>query len=216
MQRLIAALAPLLAAAGLVLPAGAEAKQKVVQLKTLEDPTTQPDAAVCAAAPFKANLKLGARVYAYELSHGRVIMKSARPVGTATACAQITSFAFPAGIQQKFYLQLNLKDGAYVAIGTCTIISNNVPQGGVIAAGCNLALVSAPAGVLGGSAVSNSVFNPFKLAGFNTGSYWTLNLYVADQVKHHDDDGDDDDDDGDDQADTASLSATVYDAGELE
>jgi hypothetical protein len=52
-----------------------------------------------------------------------------------------------------------------------------VPLRGVILAGCTTAIVEAPAGFVGGVAVSNSVFNPFRLPGFSTGSLWTVRLY---------------------------------------
>jgi hypothetical protein len=45
----------------------------------------------------------------------------------ATACAQITNLAFPAGLAQNLYLQLTLREGAPPPPGTCTII-NDVPQ----------------------------------------------------------------------------------------
>ncbi len=68
----------------------------------------------------------------------------------------------------------------FVARGTCTVISNDVPVTGLILAGCTLRLVSFPSEVLGGVATSMSVFNPLQLQGFSTGSFWTLRLYTAD------------------------------------
>jgi hypothetical protein len=64
-------------------------------------------------------------------------------------------------------------------VGTCTIISNNVPESGLVLAGCNLKIDSttAPEGVIGGAVTSVTTFNPFKLAGFATGSYWTAQIY---------------------------------------
>ena len=46
-------------------------------------------------------------------------------------------------------------------------------------AGCALKLVGAPEGVLGGLVTSASVFNPYSIPGFGTGSVWTLHLYTA-------------------------------------
>jgi hypothetical protein len=34
-----------------------------------------------------------------------------------------------------------------------------------------------PEGVAGGAVTSVSTFNPFRLAGFATGSYWTAQIY---------------------------------------
>jgi hypothetical protein len=38
--------------------------------------------------------------------------------------------------------------------------------------------VEVPPGFVGGVATSNSVFNPFRLPGFGTGSLWTVRLYT--------------------------------------
>ena len=63
---------------------------------------------------------------------------------------------------QPFLIQFNLHDGSYTAVGTCTITSNPVPVPRLLLVTCGLTIVSAPAGVLGGSATSASVFNPLR------------------------------------------------------
>jgi len=110
-------------------------------------------------------------------------------VGTATACVRLTNFLFPSGLQQEFYVVFKLPSGDYTAVGTCTLVSNDVPKAGLVLAGCALKVVNSPSGVAGGVATSTSVFNPFKLTGFATGSYWTLQTYdngtVGDGHEHH-------------------------------
>lgn len=54
----------------------------------------------------------------------------------------------------------------------------NVPAGGIILTGCTLTRIAAPPGVVGGSAVGSSVFNPFRCPGFKTGSYRALQRYT--------------------------------------
>jgi hypothetical protein len=152
---------------------------RVYQFRTEEDPEVTGADAFCATAPFPVNVKLNASAYSTRTraSDGLVINQDANRVGTALACAQITNFSFPQGLQQNFMARFELPDGTYDAIGTCTLISNHVPQGGLVLAGCNLRLTNVPAGVIGGAAVSLSVFNPFRLTGFATGSQWTIQAY---------------------------------------
>jgi hypothetical protein len=80
---------------------------------------------------------------------------------------------------QRFAIQFDLEDGTYVASGTCDIVSVTVPAPGVMLAGCALAIEKAPPGVVGGVATSASIFNPYGIPGFGTGSVWTLHLYTA-------------------------------------
>jgi hypothetical protein len=172
--------APRIAALALLAPVAALAQARVLQFRSAEDPASPPDPAVCAQAPFAPNLRIGGSLYTYETRgrSGEVVNDDeARRIGKATACAQITNLAFPPGLAQNFFLQLTLGDGVYTASGTCTIISNDVPRGGLVLAGCNLRLVGAPEGVIGGAVTSLSTFNPFRLQGFATGSYWTAQIY---------------------------------------
>jgi hypothetical protein len=176
----------------LLVPSVALAQARVIQFRSAEDPASPPDPAVCAAAPFASNLRIGGTLYTYETRarDGEVVSDDVRAIGKATACAQITSFAFPPGLAQSFFLQLTLRDGIYTASGTCTIISNDVPRTGLVLAGCNLKLLTFPAGVAGGAVTSLSTFNPFRLPGFATGSYWTAQIYdlAAGSVRRQDSD----------------------------
>jgi hypothetical protein len=159
--------------------AAADDGVRVYQFRTEEDPEVTGGAAFCATAPFAANVVLNASAYSVRTRavDGRVVNQDAARVGTALACAQLTNFTFPPGLQQNFYARFDLPDGSYTAQGTCTLISNNVPVTGLVLAGCTLKLVDSPDGVIGGAATSLSVFNPRRLAGFATGSQWTIQAY---------------------------------------
>ena len=164
--------------------AEAESGVRVYQFRTAEDPDPEHEARTfCTGAPFSAdaNVFLKASVYVENLRSSDALVVSERtdPVGTALACAQITNFAFPEGLQQNFYAQFNLPSGSFTALGTCTLISNNVPTGGLVLAGCALKVIQAPQGFAGGAATSLSVFNPRRLQGFSTGSRWTIQMYES-------------------------------------
>lgn len=151
----------------------------VYRFRSIEDPDFPPDPAVCAAAPFAANVRLGASLWseAVQASEGRVVNPTVRRIGTATACIRITDPTFPPGLQQRFYGRFDVAEGTIVADGTCTLISNDVPRRGLVLGGCNLRVIEAPPHVAGGAVTSLSVFNPARLSGFATGSVWTLQLY---------------------------------------
>jgi hypothetical protein len=160
-------------------PALAHAAERVVQFRSAEDPASPPDKAFCDAAPFHVNVRLGASLYSYEVGRddGRVEQDEGRKIGTATACALLTNFLFPIGLQQNFIVRFDLPEGSFTAVGTCTFATNDVPLRGFVLAGCSLGMTSFPQGVLGGASASLSSFNPFRLPGFSTGSYWTLQYY---------------------------------------
>jgi hypothetical protein len=172
-------------------PALAHAAERVVQFRSAEDPASPPDAAFCDAAPFQVNVRLGASLYSYQVRRddGRVDEDKGRKIGTATACAQLTNFLFPNGLQQNFIVRFDLPQGSFTAAGTCTFATNDVPLRGFVLAGCALQMTAFPQGVMGGAMASLSSFNPFRLAGFNTGSYWTLQYYdSAPEDRHGDSD----------------------------
>jgi hypothetical protein len=163
-------------------PALALAGERTLIVKTFEDERTPADPQVCANAGFTpVNVVLGASVWSLQTraSRGEVMNEAIRQVGTATGCGRMTS-GTPFTPGQLFVIQFDLEDGSYLASGTCDIVSVTVPTPGLMLAGCALKLVSAPAGVLGGLVTSASVFNPYSIPGFGTGSVWTLHLYTAD------------------------------------
>jgi hypothetical protein len=168
---LLALVSPLVAAAY------AAPAERVFVYRTIEDPSVPSHPVSCPYAD--ANVFLGAVVRAVETqaSDGQDVSDRVAQVGTAAACARVTSLA--PGATAPFYIEFTLNDGNYRADGTCTVTSNNVPVNGLVLAGCALRIVEAPAGVIGGSFTSNSIFNPFRLPGFNTGSVWTRRTYVT-------------------------------------
>lgn len=163
-------------------PALALAGERTLVVKTFEDDRFHADLATCQATGYSPlNVILGASVWSLRThaKDGEVVNDAVRFLGTATGCGQMTS-AVPYAAGQLFLIRFDLEDGSYVAKGTCDIASVTVPRVGIMLAGCALRIESGPAGVIGGIATSASVFNPYGLPGFGTGSIWTLHLYTAD------------------------------------
>jgi len=160
-------------------PTATATEPAVFHFRSVEDPDFPPDPAVCAAAPFRSNVPLGASLWAEKTDNhdGRVVDNTKRRIGTATACALITNPTFPPGLPQQFYAQFDVPAGRVTALGACTLVSNDVPRPGLVLAGCHLRVIDAPPEYSGGVVTSLSVFNPGRLANFNTGSEWTLQLY---------------------------------------
>jgi hypothetical protein len=184
----------ILVAAVAVMASAAFADEATFVFKSVEDPAHPPDPAVCAAAGFPSNVRLGASLYAVKTraKDGKVQSDDQKKIGTATACLLLTNPFFPAGLTDNFYVQFDLPQGTYTATGTCTVSTNNVPLPFIILAGCTLKLTSGPAGSQGGMVTSNSIFNPLKRPGFSTGSLWTIQEYLTAPAKsdeHDDDDG---------------------------
>jgi hypothetical protein len=151
----------------------------VVRFRSEEDPAFPPDPAVCAAAPFAVNVRLGASLWAEASNASGAVKASTRRVGTATACVQITDPTFALGNPQRFYARFDLPEGRVTADGQCSAVSNDVPTPGLVLAGCFLRAVEYPDGYVGGAVTSLSIFNPANLPGFTTGSSWTVQLYRA-------------------------------------
>lgn len=183
---------------GMVLLAagGAAADERTWVVRSEESAATPPDPAVCAEAPFATNVQLGAQLSSLKIDgrSGGVVDPSRRVVGRATACLQLTSLLFPAGLTQRFYVRFDLPQGSFAGVGSCLISSNDVPVSMLVLAGCTLELVDGPPGMIGGVATSASIFNPTRLPDFGTGSFWTLHAYFdgpaprEGRERHHDDD----------------------------
>ncbi len=164
----------------LAVPRPAAADERILVVRTLEDPRFPYRADVCAAAPFSpVNVFLGASTWSIRTRarDGALVNDDVRFLGPATGCGRLATTS-PL-VAQPFLIHFDLEDGSYTAVGTCTITSNAVPVPGLLLVTCGLSITQAPAGVVGGSATSASVFNPFHLAGFDTGSVWTLRLHDA-------------------------------------
>jgi hypothetical protein len=163
-------------------PAG-EPGQHTLVFRSLEDPDVSSHPKEC---PFPgANLFLGATLWSMgtRASDSRVVNEAVQQIGTAAACGLITTALIP-GTLVPFYVEFTLDQGpdkgdTYVAVGTCQVITNNVPRPGVVLAGCALRVTQGPEGFLGGAATSMSIFNPLRLQGAGTGSFWTLRAYTT-------------------------------------
>jgi hypothetical protein len=167
-----------LCAVGLAVPVPAQGfGEELYVFRTMEDPEVQPNLAVCEAAPFEVNAILAASFWAIRTrsEDGLMVNPDSRQIGTGTACLRVTSLALDATapISGEFVIGSR----TVRATGSCLVESNDVPVPGLILANCSLRIDPAP-GVLGGSASSNSVFNPLRLPGFNTGSIWTVRLFL--------------------------------------
>lgn len=151
----------------------------VLQVRTVEDARVIVGDEVCAEAPFIPNVRLGAHAWSFQAraSDGSVVNDMISDVGTAKACVRITDFQFTPFSTAQFYILFTLQDAVYAGLGVCTVTSNNVPELGLVLAGCSLSLKDRASGADVGIAVSSSVFNPFRLPGYETGSYWTLKIY---------------------------------------
>lgn len=173
MKRLIIIIAVLVAGS-------AFADESTTIFRSEEDPAYPPDSTFCAQAPFSANVMLGASLWSIKTRSrdGRVVDEKKRRIGRATACLELTNVLFPEGLVQRFVLRVDLPQGRYEALGTCSVSSNSVPQPFIIMAGCTLKITSGPSGTIGGMITSSSIFNPLHQPGFATGSMWTLHEYL--------------------------------------
>jgi len=155
----------------------ASAGYRLYQFRSEEDPSFAGDPTVCPAAPFKANKFLNATLWTTNAraADGLTVTSGNRQIGTATACALVESIA--PGYQAPFYVAFDTPTGRITANGTCALVSNSVPEFGVVLAGCNLKVIGAPAGFTGGEATSASILNALRIPGVSTGSYWTILLY---------------------------------------
>jgi hypothetical protein len=151
----------------------------VLRFRSIEDPEFPADRSVCAQAGFGVNVFLGASLWseAATASSGRVVNNGVRRIGSATACLRITDPTFPPGLPQLFYAKFITPEGTFTATGACTLISNDVPEPGLVLGGCHLGVVDGPADMRGGAITSLSTFNPANLAGYATGSEWTMQFY---------------------------------------
>lgn len=150
--------------------------ERIHVVRSVEDPNVAPDLSVCAQASFTPNAVLSASLYAIQTrsSDAKLNNDSTKRVGFGTACARITSLAV--GATAQIIGNFVIDGQELIGEGTCVLASNAVPSAGLVLAGCTIPLDAGP-GVLGGVATSNTVFNPFGLPGFDTGSIWTLHVF---------------------------------------
>jgi hypothetical protein len=178
---------------GLFCPESAQCfEENIYIFRTLDDPSVPYDPEVLERAPFwQAEwdplnpppfiVPLGASIWALQTrsKNGLVVNDTVRQIGTGTAVAVVTDPGFtPFASQAPFYFEAGIGDLEFMANGYCLATSNDLPMPGIILVGCDLTVYpDAEQGILGGSATSNSIFNPYGFPGFQTGSFWTLRLY---------------------------------------
>ena len=178
-------IAPVASAAQDQGPPAGEPGQKTYIFRSLEDPSVPSRPADC---PFPAaNLFLGATIWSMDTRavDSRVVNEAVQQFGLASACGLITGPLLPSTLVP-FYLEFTIEQGpdrgdSYAALGSCQVITNNVPRPGIILAGCALRVVTGPPGTIGGAATSMSIFNPLRLEGAGTGSFWTVRVYTAEE-----------------------------------
>lgn len=153
----------------------------VLRFRSVEDPDFPADRNVCAQAGFGVNVFLGASLWseANTASSGRIVNNGVKRIGSATACIRITDPTFPPGLPQQFYARFDTPEGIFTAKGACTLISNDAPEAGLVIGGCHLRVLDGPAEMRGGAITSLSIFNPRNLAGYATGSEWTVQFYPS-------------------------------------
>jgi hypothetical protein len=195
MKRLITLLI-VFAVAGICLPAVAQEVEKTVLIfRTMDDPNIPPDPAVMQRAPFwnptwdPYNPPLGVVALGYSTwslqssaSDGEVVVEKIRQTGSGTLVAIITDPTFtPFDKEAPAYSEVQIGDLSLTVNGECEVTDN--PAGGPLFLGCYMTVVTGvdttTEGIKWGQGVSNSTFlNPFfpPPAGFETGSFWSVQL----------------------------------------
>lgn len=177
-------LSVILAATGLCVTAIAQEMEKTVILfRSMDDPDIPPDPAICdvSNAGFQPNVFLGASLWAstINVNNGVIVKEKVKRIGTATACALLTDPTFnPFDVEAPFYFEGTVGDLYIAAAGECEVTNNALPEGGPVFVGCYLDVIpqrSTP-GIKWGQAASNSTFAPIPVPGFETGSFWSIQL----------------------------------------
>jgi hypothetical protein len=144
---------------------------------------TQESGDVAAPCPGQ-NIKLGAYVYAprTRAADGQVMKQLGRPVGSAVGCGVMREIK--PGSKAPFNMTFDIGGQKIFAAGECTVADWFFPipaPAPVLLVGCYLSVAKDDSqGLLHGIATSASVFIPFAIPGYETGSFWTLHLYTKD------------------------------------
>lgn len=156
------------------------AQEVTILLRTIDDPAVPPDIEFCEDGPIFTNAFLGASAWslATRAKDGEIVNDQIRQVGTATACLAIIDPAFPPGGELPLYGNFVLQEGTFVGEGSCVVTSNDIPQPGVVLTVCSARVIDAPPGFAGGFAGSATLLNPLQLPGVETGSFWSLRLFL--------------------------------------
>ena len=169
--------------AGFCLPAVAQEIDKTVILfRSMDDPNIPPDPAVCDAgnSGFEANLSLGASLWSFQTksNNGTIVKEKVQQIGTATSCVLITDLTFPPfGTEAPNYVEFTIGDLFIAVSGECEATVNPLPEGPLFVS-CYLEVIPerSTEGIKWGQAISNSTFTPIPIPGFETGSFWSIQL----------------------------------------
>jgi hypothetical protein len=183
MKRLLF-LSVILAVAGLCITAAAQEVEKtVILLRSMDDPNIPPDWSRCTSdiTGFDTNVVLGASLWSSNTraNDGQVVKEKVNQIGTANACFQIGSLtAPPFTVESPFYIEINVGDLDITAEGECEATISAIMQGGPIFAGCYGRVIPelSTDGIKWGQVTSNSILTPFPIPGFETGSFWAIQL----------------------------------------
>ncbi len=162
-----------------LVPTLALAGARTLLLKTSEEKDYPTDSSMCVGVGIKK--LLGASVWSLQTNaaRGQVMNESVRQLGTATACATITSLD-PYTPKQYFTIRFDLGDGTYFAQGQCDMVNKNFPAPGLAMVGCALEIVQSPDGSRGFATSSSILVLQDTGSSYGTGSVWTLHLYTQD------------------------------------
>jgi hypothetical protein len=156
------------------------AEELTIQVRTIDDPSVEPDLDLCDRAPFPINAVFGASAWslAARASDGAVVNEQIQQVGTATACMLVTDPTFAPGSEILLFGSFEVDQGSFVGQGKCLVTSNEFPRPGAVLAGCTAGGIEAPPGFTGGIAGSATILNPLNLPDVQTGSYWTIRFFT--------------------------------------
>lgn len=156
------------------------AEELTIQLRTIDDPSVDPDLDLCDRAPFPINAALGASAWslATRASDGTVVNEQIRQVGSGTACLLVTDPTFARDSEILLFGNFELDQGDFVGQGKCLVTSDGFTPSGAVLAGCAVTGIEAPPGFTSVIAGSAMVLNPLNLPDVQTGSYWTIRAFT--------------------------------------
>jgi hypothetical protein len=188
------ALLVVLAVAGLCATAIAQEVDKTVILfRSMDDPDIQPDLEVCGRAIYPLDppegvvlVPLGASPWSSlaRILNGEVLREKVRQMGQGTMCLWMTDeLIIPFHQEAPAYFEgtLNLSPWEEVSValsGECEATNQAFLEGGPVFAGCYLDVLPdrSTDGIKWGQAVTNTTFTLFPVPGFETDSFWSLQL----------------------------------------
>ncbi len=183
-----------LAVAGMCVTAAAQEVDKTVILfRSMDDPDIPPDLEVCGRAVYPFDppegamlVPLGASLWSSwsRILNGEVVMEKVRQIGTGTMCLWMSDeIIIPFDQEGPGYFEGTLRLSPWEEIsialsGECEGTNQAFLEGGPVFAGCYLNVLPdrSTEGIKWGQAVTNTTFALFPVPGFETGSFWSLQL----------------------------------------